>query len=70
MRFYFDRIFELAKEIIPKNQIQYIADIGLCQSNAKVIYEYLYVIDRFCNTKIYSQKYNIHFFQVNLIVKN
>lgn len=54
-------LFELAKEIIPNNQIESLADIGLYQSQPTVIYEYLYVIDRFCNTKVYPQKYNIHF---------
>lgn len=53
--------FELSKKILPENQIEFLADLSLFQSDYKVIYDYFYVIDRFCNTRIFPQKYNIKY---------
>lgn len=53
--------FELSKQIVPEKQSNNLADISLFQTDFKVVYDYFYVIDRFCNTKIFPHKYEIKY---------
>ncbi len=53
--------YKLSKQILPENQSKFLADVSLFQSDSKVIYDYFYVIDRFCNTRIFPQKYDIKY---------
>lgn len=53
--------YELSKQILPEKQRDNLADIGLFQTDFKVIYDFFYVMDRFCNTKIFPFEYEIKY---------
>lgn len=53
--------YELSKQILPENQRDNLADISLFQTDYRVAYDYFYVIDRICNTKIFPQEYEIKY---------
>jgi|GEM_PF-2054701 hypothetical protein len=52
---------ELSKQILTEEQRDNLADISLFQADFKVIYDYFYVVDRFCNTKIFPRKHEIKY---------
>lgn len=56
-----EEAYEISKQILSKKQRDNLADIGLFRSDFKVIYDYFYVIDRFCNTKILPSKYKLKY---------
>ena len=56
-----EETFELSKQILPEKQRDNLADISLFQTDFKVIYDYFYVMDRFCNTKIFPSEYEIKY---------
>jgi len=53
--------YELSKQILPEKQRDNLADISLFQTDFKVVYDYFYVMDRFCNTKIFPHEYEIKY---------
>lgn len=53
--------YELSKQILPEKERDNLANISLFQTDSKVIYDYFYVIDRFCNAKIFPKEYEIKY---------
>lgn len=62
--------YKISRQIlIPKQRVN-LADIDLFHKDFKVIYDYFFVIDRFCNIKIIPKKYEIKYssiFNIDLL---
>lgn len=56
-----EEAYGLSKQILPVKQRANLADISLFQTDFNIIYDYFYVIDRFCNTKIFPSEYEIKY---------
>lgn len=53
--------YQLAKKILSSKEHNFLADVNLLNQDIRVIYDYFFVIDKFKNTKIPPQKYEIKY---------
>src|SRR5690554_6728249 len=53
--------YQLSKKILSDKEHNFLADVSLLNQDMKIIYDYFFIIDKYKNSKILPQKYEIKY---------